>query len=73
MRRCVTSDEATPAQAPLAKPCADCPFARAALNGWLGGNTIQEWIAMAHGETHRVLVFATPMEFTAHHTKSPKP
>lgn len=34
------------------KPCADCPWARKALPGWLGGNTAEEWIAMAHGESY---------------------
>ena len=32
------------------EPCADCPFARTALPGWLGGQSVGEWLAMAHGE-----------------------
>jgi hypothetical protein len=52
MRKLITSDDATPASAPLVKPCSDCPWSRDALNGWLGGNTIEEWIGMAHGEAY---------------------
>jgi hypothetical protein len=51
-RKLISSAEATPATHPLSKPCSDCPWARKALNGWLGGNTAEEWIEMAHGETH---------------------
>lgn len=50
-RRLVTSDQAVPAKGQHSKPCSDCPWARTALCGWLGSNTIDEWIAMAHGET----------------------
>lgn len=32
------------------KPCSDCPWARKALEGWLGGTSIDEWLAEAHGE-----------------------
>lgn len=31
-------------------PCSDCPFARKALPGWLGGFTIASWISDAHGD-----------------------
>ena len=50
-RKLITSAEATPAGKQITKPCSDCPWARDALNGWLGGNTAHEWIIMAHGET----------------------
>lgn len=45
-----TSDEAIPTEAQPTKPCHDCPFARGAINGWLGGNTKEEWSAMVMGE-----------------------
>jgi hypothetical protein len=32
------------------KPCADCPWARASLSGWLNGESPDEWLARAHGE-----------------------
>ena len=47
----ISSDEATPAGKQITKPCSDCPWSRTALNGWLGGNTAEEWIQMVHGET----------------------
>jgi hypothetical protein len=50
-RKLISSNEATPAPRQLTKPCSDCPWARDALNGWLGGNTAHEWIIMAHDET----------------------
>jgi hypothetical protein len=50
-RKLITSAEATPAGKQIKRPCSDCPWARDALNGWLGGNTAHEWIIMAHGET----------------------
>jgi hypothetical protein len=46
----ISSREAVPAKSQHKKPCYDCPWARAALNGWLGNNTADEWIQMAHGE-----------------------
>lgn len=48
--RMTTSDEAVPTSAQPTKPCHDCPFARTAINGWLGGNTKEEWSAMLQGE-----------------------
>lgn len=29
-------------------PCADCPWARRSLPGWLGPYSVQKWIAIAH-------------------------
>lgn len=51
-RRLVTGDDARPTKTQHKKPCADCPFAKTALSGWLGANTIQEWMTMAHGESY---------------------
>lgn len=31
-------------------PCEDCPFSRESMPGWLGGGTVDEWLALAHGE-----------------------
>lgn len=47
-KRLVTIDEAVPATRQHTRPCSDCPWARASLNGWLGGATIEEWLADAH-------------------------
>lgn len=51
-RRLVTSDDARPMKTQHRKPCADCPFAKTAFNGWLGANTLAEWVEMAHGEAY---------------------
>lgn len=32
------------------KPCADCPWARKAVNGWLGSLTSEQWLREAFGE-----------------------
>lgn len=31
-------------------PCADCPWARKSIPGWLGEHTAEEWLLYAHGE-----------------------
>jgi hypothetical protein len=54
-RRFISSDEAVPTKQQHIKPCADCPFARAAIPGWLGGRKsvneqIDYWLVLAHGE-----------------------
>ena len=51
MPRMTTSEEAIPTETQPTKPCHDCPFARTAINGWLGNNTKEEWSAFVHGET----------------------
>jgi hypothetical protein len=40
-----SSDQAVLAPCQHTKPCPDCPFARKALRGWLGGDSSQEWIS----------------------------
>ena len=50
-RQLMTYKDAVLAKGQHKKPCSDCPFARTALPGWLGDKTIEEWIAMVHGET----------------------
>ncbi len=49
-RRLISSDEAVPAKGQHTSPCSDCPFARASLPGWLGGETVENWLQDAHGE-----------------------
>src|ERR1035437_695376 len=31
-------------------PCVDCPWSKESLPGWLGSNSIGEWLAAAHGD-----------------------
>ena len=108
-RRLVAGEEAGISSRQHRRPCSDCPWARAALPGWLGNLTADEWLRIAHGEStaechgltgadgpwscaglsiyrtnvgkvprdhgamklpaNRDSVFATPMEFKAHHGK----
>lgn len=46
-----SGDQAKPAKKQHTNPCADCPWARTALQGWLGSLTMDEWLEAAHGET----------------------
>jgi ribosomal protein S27E len=46
----MASDEALPANGQHKKPCDDCPFARTAINGWLGELTVREWVLIAHSD-----------------------
>lgn len=49
-RYLISSDQAVETRGQTKRPCSDCPWARVALPGWLGGNTKEEWIQFAHGE-----------------------
>ena len=49
-RQLISSEEAEVAVAQHRRPCSDCPWARTALNGWLGSSTPEEWLRYAHGE-----------------------
>lgn len=49
-RQLIASDEAVPATRQHTTPCGDCPWARTALPGWLGGLTADAWLAGAHGD-----------------------
>jgi hypothetical protein len=49
-RQLLSSAEAVPAKVQHTQPCSDCPWARTALKGWLGGISIDEWIATAHSD-----------------------
>lgn len=53
-RQLLTYDPSRKAGEQIRKPCTDCPFARAALAGWLGDGTPEEWVESAHGETRIV-------------------
>lgn len=50
-RQLISSDQAVQGVVQHTKPCSDCPWARTALNGWLGGTSIQEWLMRAHTDT----------------------
>ncbi|MDP8249953.1 hypothetical protein [Pseudochrobactrum saccharolyticum] len=50
-RQLVSSDEAIDGKVQHKKPCSDCPWARTALNGWLGSASPDEWLRNAHSDT----------------------
>ncbi len=50
-RQLISSEEAVQGKTQHRKPCSDCPWARTALNGWLGGASIEEWLQRAHSDT----------------------
>jgi hypothetical protein len=35
---------------PTGTPCAECPWRRKSLPGWLGPHTAEEWVLGAHGD-----------------------
>lgn len=45
-----TDKEARKTDVQHRKPCHDCPWRRKALAGWLGGNTADAWIRLAHSD-----------------------
>jgi hypothetical protein len=49
--RLVAGDQATHCESQPKLPCADCPFARTAIPGWLGDVTIEDFLLAAHGES----------------------
>lgn len=49
-RRMVTGAEARPLKKQHKTPCADCPFARKSMKGWLGRRTVDYWVWAAHSE-----------------------
>lgn len=46
----LTHHDAKPRKRQHSYPCSDCPWARKALAGWLGGMSAVQWLAAAHGE-----------------------
>lgn len=51
-RKLISREEAVQAKGQHTKPCSDCPWAREALNGWLGGGSIDDWLHTAHSDAH---------------------
>lgn len=49
-RKLISSAEAVQAKCQHKTPCSDCPWAREALNGWLGGADVDTWIRAAHSD-----------------------
>ena len=49
-KQLISSDEAVEAKCQHNKPCSDCPWARTALKGWLGGVSVGDWIKVAHND-----------------------
>lgn len=49
-RKLISTEEAVDAKGQHAAPCSDCPFARDALPGWLGGDSVEHWLKVAHGD-----------------------
>ncbi len=49
-RRLISCDEAVQSDRQHTQPCSDCPFARTALNGWLGGLSVFDWLITAHSD-----------------------
>ena len=50
MKQMVIGSEAVKIKKQHKSPCDDCPFARAAVPGWLGEHTIGELLWIAHQE-----------------------
>ena len=50
-RKLVSADQAETRPSQHTTPCADCPWRRDSLPGWLGDMTPEQWLACAHGET----------------------
>jgi len=47
-KQVIIAAEARTRKTDLRAPCSDCPWARRALPGWLGGLTADQWIVLAH-------------------------
>lgn len=52
-RKLISSSEAKEGKKQHTRPCSDCPMARDALPGWLGGATPEEYRNLAHSD-HQV-------------------
>ncbi len=50
MTRLIATGEHPPAKVQITKPCTDCPMARTALSGWLGGSSPEEYRRLAHSD-----------------------
>ncbi len=49
-RQLISSDQAVKAKSQHKKPCSDCPWARTSAPGWLGGGTVEDWLARVHSD-----------------------
>jgi hypothetical protein len=49
-RQIISSDDAPSSNIQHTNPCTDCPFARTAVRGWLGGSSPMEYVMLAHDE-----------------------
>lgn len=49
-RQFISADQAVDAKRQHTRPCSDCPWARKALNGWLGSMSADEWVRVAHSD-----------------------
>lgn len=45
-----TEEEATESNVQHKRPCADCPWRRKSIPGWLGSGDVASWLQAAHGE-----------------------
>lgn len=50
-RKLISRDEAVRGKTQHTQACSDCPWRRDALNGWLGGNAVETFLAIAHSDT----------------------
>lgn len=50
-RQLVSGDEAATCPKQPAAACADCPWSRKSLPGWLGTLDVVAWLEVAHGES----------------------
>jgi F420-0:gamma-glutamyl ligase len=53
-RQVISTAEAKPCKTQHKKPCSDCPFARTAVKGWLGGYTVDQYLALVHMTEKRI-------------------
>ena len=49
-RQLIDNTESVTSDKQHTSPCSDCPWARTALNGWLGGESIEGWLHKAHAD-----------------------
>lgn len=49
-KKLLTYHDAKPRKTQHKLPCSDCPFSRNSLPGWLGNESPEWWMQLAHGE-----------------------
>lgn len=50
-RKLISSDQAVTGKKQHTTACSDCPYRRDSLNGWLGGNSVDQFLRIAHSDT----------------------